>query len=46
MNARKQVQDNRKSSGIGIPNPERKSIPQGLYKADGLGNYVHGDNVR
>ena len=52
INARKAMNegtantDNRKSSGTGIPNPERASVPKGLYKADGLGNYVFGDNTR
>ena len=49
INARKAMNDNtdnRKSSGIRIPNPERASVPKGLYKADGLGNYVFGDNTR
>lgn len=27
----------------GIPNPLRKALPEGLYIADGLGNYVAGD---
>ena len=38
--------DSRKSSGTRIPNPERASVPKALYKADGLGNYVFGDNTR
>ena len=52
INARKAMNegtantDNRKSSGTRIPNPERASVPKGLYKADGLGNYVFGDNTR
>lgn len=27
----------------GIPNPLRNALPEGLYRADGLGNYVAGD---
>ena len=27
----------------GIPDPLRKALPEGLFRADGLGNYVAGD---
>ena len=26
-----------------LPNPEVGSFPSGLYKADGVGNYIRGD---
>ena len=26
-----------------LPNPELGSVPDGLFRADGLGNYIHGD---
>lgn len=26
-----------------LPNPELGAVPDGLFKADGLGNYIHGD---
>lgn len=29
-----------------LPNPELGAVPSGLYKVDGLGNYVRGDNLR
>lgn len=34
-------QNNRKSGSL--PNPELGSLPSGLFKADGLGNYIRGD---
>lgn len=27
-----------------LPNPETGSFPSGLYRADGIGNYIRGDN--
>ena len=37
--------DGRKKPSGKIPNPERLAVPQGLYRADGLGNYIRGDNA-
>lgn len=32
-----------KTKPVSLPNPELGSFPNGLFKADGLGNYIRGD---
>lgn len=34
---------NGKNAKNGIPNPEKNALPNGLMKADGLGNHIKGD---